>query len=374
MHRSTDFDYELPEERIAQRPAEPRDASKLLVARAKGRLGCFHSPFEFDDRVFRDLSQLLGPDDWLVMNDAKVLPVRMLGRRFDGTGAVEALLLRKLSSDNEWAALLHLSARVRPGLKIVFEPDVVAEVISTHEERVATEGEVRLRFGGIALESRSFESWLEKHGHIPLPPYIERQDSERDKLDYQTVYAARTGSAAAPTAGLHFTPTLLRALDEKGVRRSTITLHVGIGTFRPMKAENIEDHVMHEETFEISREFAAEFAEVRRQTRRCVAVGTTVVRTLESWVRACAKNGVVPGAPESAGIFKTRLFVKPGFRFEVVDDLITNFHLPRSSLLVLVGGAMGVEPMHEAYRRALAGGYRFFSYGDAMLIRGFDHA
>ncbi|MBI3543043.1 MAG: tRNA preQ1(34) S-adenosylmethionine ribosyltransferase-isomerase QueA, partial [Deltaproteobacteria bacterium] len=278
----------------------------------------------------------------------------------------------------------HMSARVKPGLRVVFEPGVVAELVSTHEERLATEGEVRLKFGGLALEraaspgneadaEKKFEHWLERHGHVPLPPYIARDDADADKKTYQTVYAARTGSAAAPTAGFHFTPELLARLEAAGVKRAHVTLHVGLGTFRPIKTEKIEDHVMHEETFEISPEFLAAFLEARAAGRRLVAVGTTVVRALESWAAQCEARGIEPGAPGSAGVFSTRAFIYPGFRFRVVDDLLTNFHLPRSSLLVLVAAALepaGVGVMREAYRVAVEAGYRFFSYGDAMFIRG----
>ena len=364
------YTFELPETRIAQRPVEPRDSSKLLVCQAPGRLGAFASPFSFTHRRFSDLSEFIGLDDWLVTNDAKVLPVRMLGRRMvEGGGAVEALLLKKFS-DQTWSAIMHLSAKIRPGLKILFEPGVVAEVLSTHEERLANEGEVRLRFSGISLERIPFETWLERHGHVPLPPYVERADSEQDKKTYQTVYASKVGSAAAPTAGFHFTSDLLARLEAKGVERSALTLHVGIGTFRPIKTASLAEHVMHEETFEISSEFAAKFRAQRLAGKRVVAVGTTVVRALESWMLICEERGIEPGSGESAGVFTTRIFIRPGFVFKAVDDLITNFHLPRSSLLVLVAGAMGLEPMQAAYAQALAGDYRFFSYGDAMFIRG----
>jgi S-adenosylmethionine:tRNA ribosyltransferase-isomerase len=367
--RIEDFDFELPPERIAQKPLASRDSSKLLLCAGAGRLGELSSSLEISHRVFRDLPDLLDDRWWMVTNDAKVLPVRILGHREGGGGAVEALLLRRLA-DGEWNALLHMSARARPGLKIVFEPGVIAEVLSTHEERVASEGEVRLRFGGLALERNSIESWLERHGHVPLPPYIERADTAEDKKTYQTVYAARTGSAAAPTAGFHFTPEVLRRLEDKGVKRESITLHVGLGTFRPIKAERIEEHKMHEESFEISPAFAEAFRAARAKGKRLLAIGTTVVRALESWAIECEKRGISPGDPASAGVFSTRLFITPRYKFRAVDDLVTNFHLPRSSLLVLVGAAMGIEGMQRAYRAAVDGGYRFFSYGDAMLIIG----
>lgn len=367
------FNFDLPEELIAQKPVEPRDSSMLLLCKARGRVGAFDSQFNFVHQRFRDIAEELGPQDWLVMNDAKVLPVRLLGHRLldDGKrgGEVEALLLKRLG-EREWKAIMHLSARVKPGIKIVFEPGLVAEIQSTHEERLASEGEVRLSFSGISLERISMETWLERHGHVPLPPYIAREDGAEDKKTYQTVYASKSGSAAAPTAGFHFTSDLLARLEAKGVKRSSVTLHVGIGTFRPIKTETLDAHSMHEETYEISPEFAREYAERKAAGFRVIAVGTTVVRTLESWVRACEEKGVKPGTPESAGVFTTRAFIRPGFEFKAVDDLITNFHLPRSSLLVLVSAAMGLNAMKAAYSQAVEQRYRFFSYGDAMFIRG----
>ncbi|MBI2605945.1 MAG: tRNA preQ1(34) S-adenosylmethionine ribosyltransferase-isomerase QueA [Deltaproteobacteria bacterium] len=376
------FDYDLPGGRIAQSPAEPRDASKLLLCRARGRLGRFSGPFEFSDHRFRDIESMLGAGDFLVMNDAKVLPVRIFGRRETG-GAVEALLLRKKTgaeeSSEDWTALLHLSAKIKPGLKLVFEPGLVAEVLSTHEERLASDGEVRLRFSGLALEragaqraDERFERWLETHGHVPLPPYIERDDDASDKTRYQTVYARKSGSAAAPTAGFHFTPELLSRLEARGVRMGRITLHVGLGTFRPIKADQIEEHQMHEEIYEITPDFAEAYASARNEGRRIVAVGTTVVRALESWINPVPGADKAIGAP---GIFVTRAYIRPGHAFKAVDDLITNFHLPRSTLLVLIAAAMGrgreeIENQRAAYAHALAQGYRFFSYGDAMFIRG----
>lgn len=382
------FDFDLPEERIAQAPVEPRDAAKLLVCAAPGKLGEWTAPFRFEDRVFRDVEGMLGPGHLVVVNDAKVLPVRLFGRRLTGEageserigsgptprgGQVEALLLRDLGG-NEWSALLHLSANVRPGLKLVFEPGLVAEVLSTREERERAEGEVRLRFGGLALERIALETWLERHGHVPLPPYIRRADLAQDREEYQTVYARSAGSAAAPTAGFHFTEELLDRIAARGARVARVTLHVGLGTFRPIKADRLEDHVMHEEVFEISEEFANVYREARTAGRRVVAVGTTVVRALESWLNE--SGGMQPDAPspllgDKPGRFPTRLFIRPGHRFRAVDDLITNFHLPRSTLLVLVAAAMGGrDPAMEAYRHAIERGYRFFSYGDAMFLRG----
>lgn len=363
------FDFELPPGQIAQKPLEPRDSSKLLFCESHGRLGEWTEDFRYTHKIFRDIAGAFGSGDFLVMNNAKVLPVRLLGRRPQG-GGVEALLLRRLGL-NEWSALMHLSAKVKPGLEVIFEPGVVATVQSTHEERIASEGEVRLKFGGLSLDrGQSFETWLEKHGHVPLPPYIDRSDTAEDKKTYQTVYAASSGSAAAPTAGFHFTPSLLEALQESGVSRSMITLHIGLGTFRPMKGQYIDEHAMHEETFEISQSFVDAYLRAKKEGRRVVAVGTTVVRTLESWALICAERGIECGSPESIGVFSTRAYIMPGHKFKIVDDLITNFHLPRSTLLVLVAAAMGIEPMRQAYEQALTKNYRFFSYGDAMFIRG----
>jgi S-adenosylmethionine:tRNA ribosyltransferase-isomerase len=363
------FDFALNPERIAQKPVEPRDSSKLLLCQAQGRLGEWQSGFEFSHKTFRDIEEVLGPNDLLITNNAKVLPIRMLGHRAEGGGAVEALLLKRLT-EKEWSGLMHLSAKIKPGLKVIFEPGVVAEVLSTHEERVANEGAVRLAFSGLALEKKSLEEWLEKHGHVPLPPYIERTDLPADKKTYQTVYAQKTGSAAAPTAGFHFTDELLAKLDAKGVKRTSVTLNVGIGTFRPIKADEIEDHPMHEESFEISESFLKEFNSARAAGKRIVAVGTTVIRTLESWSAICEGKGIELGSPDSLGTYSTRAYIKPGYRFRIVDDLITNFHLPRSTLLVLVAAAMGLDPMKQAYAQAIENEYRFFSYGDSMFIRG----
>ncbi|HRK02346.1 MAG TPA: S-adenosylmethionine:tRNA ribosyltransferase-isomerase, partial [Oligoflexia bacterium] len=243
-----DFNFHLPEERIAREPARPRDHSKLLLCSARGRLGEFSGPIAYSERRFHEVLNELNSNDVLVLNNAKVLPVRLLGHRLndDGTmgGQVEAVLSTPIS-DLEWNAILHLSARVRPGLKLRFEPGLIAEVLSTHEERLQNAGEVRLRLSGPGLAEQSLEAWLVRHGHVPLPTYMERSDSQQDRTDYQTVYAERIGSAAAPTAGMHFTQPLLDALAEKGVHIERLTLHVGIGTFRPIKATRIEDHQMH---------------------------------------------------------------------------------------------------------------------------------
>ncbi len=360
--KTSDFDFELPENLIAQKPLTPRDSSRLLVCQAKGRLGQFNGNFEFTHSHFSSLTDLLTENDLLIVNNAKVLPVRILGKSING-GAVEAVVMQSAASD-EIQAIVKMSAKVLPGVKVFFEPGLVLEVVSVHEERIAAQGQTRFRFSGPEIERLRketpipFERWLELYGHVPLPPYIDRADDSNDRHVYQTVYAENTGSAAAPTAGFHFTDDLLAKLRAKGVQITTVTLHVGIGTFRPMRAENIEDHSMHEEFFEISPEFVETFKKAKAAGKRIVAVGTTTVRTLENWDQ------------KTAGIFSTRAFIKPGYEFKVVDDLITNFHLPKSTLIVLVAAAMGLENEKAAYRHAIDGSYRFFSYGDAMLIRG----
>lgn len=376
------FDYHLPIERIAQQPLTERDRSKLLLCYSQGRLGRFEKPFSFSHKVFNQIIDELNENDCLVFNNTKVLPVRLFGIRAETTGGVEALLLRK-KEKNIWAALLHLSAHVQPGLKIIFESGLVATVISTHEERIRTGGEVLLEFSGIALNRMSLETWLTCHGHVPLPPYITRKDEPEDFKNYQTVFAEMLGSAAAPTAGFHFSKNLLEKIQNKGVCILFLTLDIGLATFRPIKTEKIEDHQMHEEKVTITPEFVKQFQEIRKSSKRIVAVGTTVVRALESWANQCESQGVTPGALDSAMDFSTGLFIKPdchlqdsrlqGFQFQIVDDLITNFHLPKSTLLVLVAAAMGrVGEVMAAYKYALSRQYRFLSYGDAMFIRGLE--
>jgi S-adenosylmethionine:tRNA ribosyltransferase-isomerase len=379
MTLTSQFDFDLPTDLIAQKPVSPRDSSRLLLCASQGRLGDWKKAFEMAHHRFSAITDFLGPNDFLVFNDAKVLPVRLLGTRVleDGKkgGEVEAVLLRR-HSDLEWNAILHLSAKVKPGLRFLFEPGLIAEVLSTHEERLANHGEVRLRILAESLSAEvnasmgeAFETWLQKYGHVPLPPYIERQADQADRTVYQTLYAQKTGSAAAPTAGFHFTENVFSKLKEKGVQTGYLTLHVGLGTFRPIKSDHIEEHQMHKETFEISPPFAEAFTKAKVEGKRIVAVGTTAVRALESW----AQQG--QASPGTAGIFKpgifeTQAYITPGYQFKAVDDLITNFHLPRSTLLVLVSAAMGANNAQSAYKAAVSEKYRFFSYGDAMFIRG----
>jgi S-adenosylmethionine:tRNA ribosyltransferase-isomerase len=345
-----EFDFELPPGLIAQRPAPHRDRSRLLVLdRRTGALGHRH---------FDELAELLRPDDLLVVNDTRVIPARLVGRKASG-GRVELLLVERLEGAERhgvWRCLLKASRAPTAGSPLEFERGLRAQVL----DREDGEWIVRLE----CVEGR-LDDQLERVGSAPLPPYIRRgkdgpddQDSER----YQTVYARRPGAIAAPTAGLHFTDELLGRVRAAGVERAAITLHVGLGTFQPVTVERVEDHAMHEEWLELSAEVAAAVADARRRGGRVVAVGTTVVRALE----ACGTGGGLV-APQRGGC---ALFIYPGFRFEVVDAMITNFHLPRSTLLMLVSAFAGRERTLAAYREAIASRYRFYSYGDAMLIEG----
>ena len=328
---TSDFDYDLPAASIAQEAA-PRGESRLLVLDRTGP--------DRHARV-RDLPRLLRPGDLLVLNDTRVIPARLFGRSAGG-GRMEVLLVERLG-EREWEALVKPGKRARPGARIDFDEGLTAEVAGKGEDRY------RLRF------SDPVEPHLERLGHIPLPPYIHRPDTSEDRERYQTVYAKTPGAIAAPTAGLHFTEDLLREIEEAGVGIARVTLHVGIGTFKPVSAERIEEHRMDRERYEIGEEAA----EAIRRAERIVAVGTTVVRTLES---AAIETGEV-----RAGSGSTELFITPGFRFQAVDALLTNFHLPRSTLLMLVSAFAGRERVLAAYEEAVREGYRFYSYGDAMF-------
>ena len=326
-----DFDYDLPAESIAQEAA-PRGESRLLVLDRTGP--------DRHARV-RDLPRLLRPGDLLVLNDTRVIPARFFGRSAGG-GRMEILLVERMG-EREWDALVKPGKRARPGARFDFDEGLTAEVTGKSEDRY------RLRF------SEPVEPHLERLGHIPLPPYIHRPDTPADRERYQTVYARTPGAIAAPTAGLHFTKDLLEEIQAAGVGIARVTLHVGIGTFKPVSAERIEEHRMDRERYEIGEEAA----EAIRRADRVVAVGTTVVRTLES---AAVGTGEV-----RAGSGSTELFITPGFRFQVVDALLTNFHLPRSTLLMLVSAFAGRERVLAAYEEAVREGYRFYSYGDAMF-------
>ena len=333
-----DFDYDLPADRIAQRPV-PRGESRLLVVDAP--------PARRHARV-RDLPAILKPGDLLVVNDTRVVPARLFARREPGGGEVELLLVEKLGAA-EWDCLARPGRKTRPGARLRFADGLAAEVAS-----LAGDGRRRVRF------SEPVEPHLERLGHVPLPPYIDRGDEPGDRESYQTVYAREPGAIAAPTAGLHFSTGLLDELGRRGVERAAVTLHVGIGTFKPIVAELVHEHRMERERYVVPETTAAALARARAEGRRVVAVGTTVVRALES--AALAGGGEV-----AAGAGATELFVTPGFRFRIVDALLTNFHLPRSTLLLLVCAFAGRERVLAAYREAIAEGYRFYSYGDAML-------
>lgn len=338
--KKSDFWYYLPPELIAQTPAEKRDASRLmLLDRRTGATA---------DYVFHDLPELLRPGDCLVVNDSRVIPARLLGRRETG-GAVELVLLRDLGGGN-WECLSRPGKKTRPGARLFFgDGDLTAEVVEVLE---GGNRRVHFEYKGIFLEV------LERLGKMPLPPYIKEEldDAER----YQTVYSRVPGSAAAPTAGLHFTEELLERIRQKGIAVTAITLHVGLGTFRPVKVENIEEHKMHAEYCEISQEAADVINETHRKGGRVIAVGTTSCRTLES--RAEEDGTVRP--------YKgfTNCFIYPGYRFKCIDGLITNFHLPESTLIMLVSAFAGRENILRAYAEAVEKRYRFFSFGDAMLI------
>jgi S-adenosylmethionine:tRNA ribosyltransferase-isomerase len=343
--RVDDFDFELPRDLIADRPAVPRDSARLLEVRADG----------LADRTIRDLPGLLAPGDLLVFNDTKVIPARLTGRR--GAAAVE-VTLHKMEGPDRWRAFARPAKRLKPGDRIAFAEDFAAEVTAK-----GAAGEVTLAFdrGGAALLTA-----LEQYGQMPLPPYMGRDADARDRRDYQTLFAAREGAVAAPTAGLHFTPALLAALDDRGIGRVTVTLHVGAGTFLPVKVEETGDHVMHAEWGEIGTEVAATINGARGRGGRIVAVGTTSLRLIET---ASADDGTVqPFAGE------TDIFITPGYRFKAADLLVTNFHLPRSTLFMLVAAFAGLERMHAAYEHAKAARYRFYSYGDACLLHRSDRS
>ena len=338
--KTTDFWYDLPEEKIAQTPVEPRDHSKLLVYHRRDDT--------IEHRIFKDIIEYLQPGDALVINETRVIPARLYGVR-ESSGACEVLLLKQVGVKT-WETLVRPGKKLRPGAKITFGDG----------ELTATVGDVT-DAGGRVVDFQcegTFEEVLDRLGEMPLPPYIHEKLMDRER--YQTVYAKEKGSAAAPTAGLHFTPELLGRIREKGVTIVPVLLHVGLGTFRPVKAENVEDHQMHSEYYEVSSEAADKLNAIRKAGGRIIAVGTTSVRTLES---ASNEDGTVRS--ETGW---TQIFIKPGYRFKAVDALITNFHLPGSTLVMLVSALMGRENTLSTYETAVKENYRFFSFGDAMFI------
>jgi S-adenosylmethionine:tRNA ribosyltransferase-isomerase len=366
----TDFDFELPEELIAQEPPPERGGSRLLILSRTGG--------HVTDAKFADIARYLRAGDLLVVNNTRVFPARLLGRRDPSGGEVECLLIRKLPTSNsqfpsghetalgswelgvgrseEWEALMHPGQKLKPGSRVVFAgPDatLLGEVLARHffgrrTVRLWTDGELDV------------QTAIERLGHMPLPPYIRREDRPEDRARYQTVYARDAGSVAAPTAGLHFTDAMLGDLRMRGVAVAEITLHVGYGTFKPVRAGKVEDHVVDAEAVFVGADAAAALTAALQERRRVVAVGTTTTRALESLT---IDNGrVLPFAGQ------TDLFIRPGHAFRIASGLITNFHLPRSSLLMLVAAFAGRENVLAAYRHAIASRYRFYSYGDAMLI------
>ena len=354
--RLEDFDYDLPPERIAQTPAPERDAARLLVHR--------RDEGTQTDAHIADLPEWLRPGDLLVLNDTRVLPARLFGHRRSG-GRVEFLFCEPTADERVWKAMCNPARKLQLGEELLLADGAVRATMLERPRgpagKPAPEWHVRLE--EIDDPNRSTAAIIERYGRVPLPPYIERDlDSEEPAADrerYQTVYARERGAVAAPTAGLHFTEALLEQLSELGVERAHVTLHVGPGTFRPIQSELIEEHRMHAERYELSQETVDAIAQTKARGGRVVCVGTTTVRVLE---------GVASQGPLEPGHGRTSLFIYPGFEFRVCDALLTNFHLPRSSLLVLVSALVGRDATLALYRRAIDAKYRFYSYGDAMLI------
>lgn len=339
--KKSDFYFDLPEELIAQDPLEDRSGSRLLMLDK--------NTGETKHRIFHDIVNYLAPGDCLVLNNTKVIPARLLGVKKDTGAAIEVLLLKRREKDI-WETLVRPGRKCRPGAKFVFGDGLLkAEVLDVVEEGNRL---IQFTYDGI------FEEVLDKLGEMPLPPYITHK--LQDKNRYQTVYAKYDGSAAAPTAGLHFTKELLQQIEAKGVRLAYVTLHVGLGTFRPVKEDDILDHHMHSEYYQVTEETAKLINDTRKAGNRIICVGTTSCRTVES---AADENGIV-----QAGCGNTEIFIYPGYKFKVLDCLITNFHLPESTLVMLVSALAGREHILAAYEEAIREKYRFFSFGDAMFI------
>jgi len=339
------FDYHLPPERIAQRPLSKRDASRLLILdRKTGRV---------NHGMVKDLPQWLLPNDLMVVNQTKVFPARLFATKPETGAKLEIFLLRPAQDNSleEWEALVSPAKRVKGTQILKLHPKGEVAVMEALGEGHFI---VRLNYVG------NVRNFLNRHGHIPLPPYIKRKDDARDRTRYQTLFAKKEGSVAAPTAGLHFTKPLLNSLAKRGIKQTAVTLHVGLGTFLPVSSDEIEDHVMHPERWEVPPAAVSAIENARRKNGRVVAIGTTVVRTLES-----AAN---PDGSIRSGMDETRLFITPGYNFKAVDIIFTNFHQPQSTLLMLICSFAGRDRVMAAYEEALREGYRFLSYGDAMLI------
>ncbi|MCI8418218.1 MAG: tRNA preQ1(34) S-adenosylmethionine ribosyltransferase-isomerase QueA [Lachnospiraceae bacterium] len=345
--KTSDFYYELPQQLIAQDPLEERSSSRLLVLHRDRQ--------ELEHRIFREVPEYLNSGDCLVINDTKVIPARLFGEKEDTKAGIEVLLLKRctrseFAGETVWETLVKPGKKARPGARISFGGGLlIGEVLEVVEEGNRL---IRFTYKGI------FEELLDRLGQMPLPPYITHQ--LQDKNRYQTVYARHEGSAAAPTAGLHFTPELLQAIEEKGVKVAHVTLHVGLGTFRPVKVEDVTQHHMHSEFYVIEEEAARLINQTKAAGGRVICVGTTSCRTLES---ATDEKGIL-----HSGSGWTDIFIYPGYRFKMMDGLITNFHLPESTLLMLVSAFAGKETVMQAYEKAVREQYRFFSFGDAMLV------
>jgi S-adenosylmethionine:tRNA ribosyltransferase-isomerase len=365
----SEFDFHLPEELIAKHPLPDRAAARMLhVARASGRL---------EDRSFRDFPELLRPDDLLVFNNTKVLPARLFGHRSGSRaqqisgqnpaakeflrGRVEVLLTKQLkASPPQWEALVHPGRKLGVGERIYFgaEANEASHELAAEIVGRGTFGERHLRFDPV----EDFLAVLGRIGHIPLPPYIDRPDSPEDREQYQTVYAKPPGSVAAPTAGLHFTPEVLERIEQRGIEAAEITLHVGMGTFQPIRVDVVEEHRIHRERYEISEDAATRIQRAREAGRRIVAVGTTTVRTLEYAAETNRDSRITAQSSEAD------IFIYPGFQFKVVGAMLTNFHLPKSTLLMLVSAFAGREKLLQTYEHAVRERYRFYSYGDCMFL------
>ncbi len=348
-----DFDFELPDDLIAQQPAVERGGSRLMaVDRATGRIS---------HHRFQDLPTLLRPGDLLVVNDTRVFPARLIGTRLPGGGSAECFLVRPTNEPDTWLALVHPGQRLREGARMRFAGAAGATGVVLDGEIVGRHFHGRRTVRLWTEDGSPVREAIDAIGHVPLPPYIKRADGPSDRDRYQTIFARARGSIAAPTAGLHFTPEILSALAERGIERATVTLHVGYGTFQPVRVDRVEEHHVEAEHYQVTAETASALTRAKRESRRIIAVGTTTTRTLES-LSTAADGSVAPGSGE------TTLFIHPGFEFRMVSGLITNFHLPRSSLLMLVAAFAGRERILDAYRQAIQQRYRFYSYGDAMFI------
>ncbi len=339
--KTSDFYYYLPEEQIAQTPASPRDSARMLVYdKATNTM---------EHKIFRDILDYLHDDDILVINNTKVLPARIFGTRESGPAVIETLLLKRLDYTH-WDVIMKPAKKVKLGTVVKYSDELSAKLVKIKEDGVR---ELEFSFDGV------FEDILDKIGTMPLPPYI--TEKLEDQSQYQTVYSKVTGSAAAPTAGLHFTNELLEKIKAKGIEILEVNLDIGLGTFRPVKEENIDDHIMHTEAYSITDEVAEKITKAKKEGRRIIAVGTTSVRVLES---ASEKKGEITGKTGD-----TNIFIYPGYEFKIVDALITNFHLPESTLIMLVSAFMGRENALHMYETAVKEGYRFFSFGDATFIK-----